>query len=363
MFGIQTGRVACPAVAACCVAVGIASHLSAVSLHRSAWSGSPPVSLVAAQSLIMTGSGMPEVTPEWMNFVAGNFIAPTAGDGFVNIPVTTPAEFWPFTGSGSLTLDVSTRLGSEILDAGLQAVIEANRVSGHPGDPIVVFGYSQSAWIAAVEKQILATRVAAGEILPPIDFVMLANPVRPNGGLFSRLPALSAVTWTPVNSAPTDTSFRTYDIARQYDPFADFPRDPSNVLAVVNAAFGLVNHDYSTVTLDPNDPRYDPNTVVQQYGDTTYYLIPSKLPMLEPLRQTGFGQVADALEPVLTPIVESGYDRTTPYGQHTPALTPSAAAVEAPRVATRTDRPALAPAASRAAAPVHRTEKVGRSRR
>ncbi len=352
-------------MAALCVAAVALGHSSGILSPRLAWH-SAPVSLRAAESLIMTGTGMPDVTPEWMTLVSRNFIAPTAGAGYVATAVTTPAQFWPFTGPGSLTLDESTLLGSRILDARLQAVIEANRAAGTADDPIAVFGYSQSAWVAAIEKQTLMSRQAHGEDLPPIDVVMIGNPVRPNGGLFSRFPSLGAVTWTPLVSAPTDTPFDTYDIARQYDPFADFPADPSNVLAVANAAFGLINHDYSTVTLNPDDPRYDLNTVVQHYGDTTYYLIPSKLPLLEPLRQTGFGQVADALEPVLTPIVESGYDRTTPYGQYTPAPTPVAAAAGGSRPPARADRQARvapAPAAFASTASVHRTEKVGRSRR
>jgi hypothetical protein len=297
-----------------------------------------PVSLLAAESFIMTGTAMPVVTPEWVNLVSANFIAPTAGQRYVPTPVTTPAQFWPITGPGSLTLDASTRQGSRILGPRVQAAIKANLASG---DPIAIFGYSQSAWIAAIEKQVLSDRQAAGEELPPINFVMLGNPVRPNGGLFSRFPSWGVVTWTPVKSAPTGTGFRSYDIARQYDPLADFPRDPSNLLALTNAAFGLMNHDYSGVTVNPNDPRYDPKTVVQQYGDTTYYLIPSKLPMLQPLRRTGFGALADALEPVLTPIVEAGYDRSASYGKPVPATTPFGAEKpagtekESPRSAVR----------------------------
>lgn len=365
MIGVWKGSAGRSTVAMLCVATVALGHLSGILFPRSARQ-STPVFLRAAESLIMTGTGMPEVTPEWMTLVTDSFIVPTAGAGYAGIPVATPAQFWPITGPGSLTLNESTRLGSEVLDARMQAAVEANRESG---DPIAVFGYSQSAWLAAIEKQILMSRIAQSEALPRIDVVMLGNPIRPNGGLFSRFPDLGVVTWTPVLSAPTDTAFRSYDIARQYDPFADFPDDPSNVLAVLNAAFGLINHDYSGVTLNPDDPRYDPDTVVQQYGDTTYYLIPSKtLPMLEPLRQGGFGQLADALEPVLTPIVESGYDRATPYGQPTPASPPVAAVVGAgaarPEVRTaRSPRFVPSAAASGTAAPVHRTEKVGRSRR
>ena len=114
------------------------------------------------------------------------------------------------------------------------------------------------------------------------------------------------------------------DVARQYDFFADFPRYPLNLLADLNVVVGLFfgSHDYRRVTLDPTDPNYDPHTVVQQVGDTTYYLIPDPhLPLLEPLRVLGVPSwFVDSLEPVLRSIVELGYDRTTPYGQPAPAI-------------------------------------------
>jgi hypothetical protein len=108
-------------------------------------------------------------------------------------------------------------------------------------------------------------------------------------------------------------------VARQYDFFSDFPAYPLNPFATANAVFGMLNHNYGPVSLDPSSPNYDPNIVVQQYGDTTYYLIPSKeLPLLSPLRAVGLDQVADVVEPTLRVLVELGYDRTTPYGQHRP---------------------------------------------
>ena len=109
--------------------------------------------------------------------------------------------------------------------------------------------------------------------------------------------------------------------------WADFPTYPLNLLADVNALFGLMNHWYlpesmhggnlvDTISLDPSSPDYSPDTVVQTHGDTTYYLIPSKhLPLLYPLRWIGLGKVADVIEPLLKVFVELGYDRSAPMGQ------------------------------------------------
>ena len=161
------------------------------------------------------------------------------------------------------------------------------------------------------------------------SFVMLANLNRPNGGINARFPGafIEELGWTFSSAAPTDTGFTTVDVARQYDLFADFPRYPLNLLAGLNAVVALFYgaHDYSLVTLNPADPRYDPNTIVEQFGDTTYYFIPTAtLPLLRPLRDLGGDPLTlDAVEPAMRVLVEFGYDRGTPFGQPTGAqLTP-----------------------------------------
>ena len=177
----------------------------------------------------------------------------------------------------------------------------------------------------------LAVEYADQSEVPSVSFVMIGNPYRPNGGFLARLPTVARVLtpWTRTTSSPTDTVFATHDIARQYDMWADFPTYPLNLLATVNALFGLMNHSYlpnsvspllgnliSTVSLDPASPNYNPATVVQKYGDTTHYLIPSEhLPLLYPLRWIGLGPLTDIIEPTLNVLVELGYDRTAPYGQ------------------------------------------------
>lgn len=281
------------------------------------------VGLAASEALIMHGTDE-YVTPEWLAAASRDFITPTTGTSYTAVPVgpyaTSKLELWPFTGITSLTYSESARRGTEILSAQIRALMESNASEGVGDDPIVVLGYSQSSQISSILKQELQDEVDGGAELPPITFVLLANPLRPNGGLTSRFNGVSpfATPWTSIVSSPTDTQFETHDIARQYDFFADFPAYPLNPFATANAVFGLLNHNYGPVSLDPSSPNYDPDTVVQQYGDTTYYLIPSKeLPLLAPVRAVGLDPVADAVEPTLRVLVELGYDRETPYGVHT----------------------------------------------
>jgi hypothetical protein len=123
---------------------------------------------------------------------------------------------------------------------------------------------------------------------------------------------------TPTNTAgAAPGQITTYDIAQQYDGFADFPTNPLNVLADANALMGLI-------LLHPNYQNVNMSQAVFQgtYGDTAYYLIPTyPLPLLMPLEMIPVvGPVlVDTLDPVLRVLVEAGYNRTINPGQPTPA--------------------------------------------
>ena len=280
------------------------------------------VALLSTNALIMAGTDMHGVDQAWVDMAIDGYIRPSLGGDYTGIPVVTPAQFWPFGGPDDMFFDLSVLAGTTVIDAAIDATTE----------PTVVFGYSQSSVIATAAKRRLAERAADAanaESTPPVSFVMLANLNRPNGGLNARFPGafIEKLGWTFSAAAPTDTGFTTIDVARQYDLFADFPRYPLNAIATANAVVALLygTHDYLPVTVDPADPRYDPNTVVQQFGDTTYYFIPTPmLPLLRPLRDLGFDPVLlDAVEPAMRVLVEFGYDRSTPFGQPTGAqLTP-----------------------------------------
>lgn len=276
------------------------------------------VKLVASEALIMAGTNMHVVDQAWVDLAVDDYIRPSLGGDYTGVPVVTPAQFWPFSGPDDMFFDLSVLAGTGVIDAMIDATT----------DPTVVFGYSQSSVIATAAKRRLAERAADASgtgSVPPVSFVMLANLNRPNGGINARFTGavITKLGWTFSAATPTDTPFTTVDVARQYDLFADFPRYPLNLIADANAVVALFYgaHDYSHVTLNPADPRYDPNTVVQHFGDTTYYFIPAPmLPVLRPLRDFGFDPVLlDAAEPAMRVLVEFGYDRSTPFGQPTAA--------------------------------------------
>jgi hypothetical protein len=157
----------------------------------------------------------------------------------------------------------------------------------------------------------------------------------------------SNVTFNPPPT-PTDTGYATTDIAFQYDPIVDFPQYPVNLLADLNALAGLpmVHLSYPNpylptgrIPLVPTElpGGYTPEQLQrlmndpanrQTYGDTTYITIPANnLPLLQLLVDFGAKNdlgavttpIVDLLQPAMRVLIETGYDRTAPYGQPTTA--------------------------------------------
>jgi hypothetical protein len=211
-------------------------------------------------------------------------------------------------------------------------------------NPVVIFGYSQGATVASIEKAQLSRLPAQDQAA--INFVLIGNPNRPNGGLFERLAAFGTV---PILDAtfgqptPTDTGMSTVDVAFQYDGVADFPLYPVNLLAVLNATAGFWYIHGSYLAPNSRDPAGLPNGLTadeldaaiadpanQQHlagSDTTYVLIPTpNLPLLQPLREFGAfthtefltTPLIDLIQPALRVLIETGYNRSLPYGQPAP---------------------------------------------
>lgn len=272
-----------------------------------------PLVLLTATALIMGGTGHPLSSPQdspefidsYTNNATDNYIMLTGfcdTESCTPTAISTPEQFMPV--SGTMPFDQSVAQGRTNLDQAINAQ--------PAGTPIVVFGYSQSARIASIEKRDLT---AAGSTLP-VSFVLIGNPNRPNGGVLSRfqgqqIPILGV---TFDGATPTNTNFKTVDVTRQYDGWSDFPLNPLNPFATANAAAGIyyVHGDYQSVGLG--------NAIYQgSYGDTQYYMIPSnRLPLLMPLADAGVPDpvlaVVDAPTRVL---VEAGYDRSVSPGQPT----------------------------------------------
>ena len=221
---------------------------------------------------------------------------------------------WKLSGLFDLTMDQSMQAGVTDLETAM---------AEHGNDHLVIFGASQGAAIANIEKRKLAEQYPKGTEAPDIDFALIGDPNLPNGGLYARFPGLyiPILDWTFTGPEPTDTQFDTVVVTRQYDGFADFPLYPLNFIADANAVLGMVYvHPYQDdVSLAP-DPTTSP-PIHSQYGDTDYYFFPTEdLPLFGPLRTLGVPeQLIDVVEPFFKVVVELGYDRSIPAGEPTPA--------------------------------------------
>lgn len=257
-------------------------------------------------SLVMGGSGNPLPDTEYVTSVL-RFVTPQFGptDGRA---LPTPEQLYPLTGEKSLALNTSVRQGVTILH---QAIMDQ---IGH-GNSVVVSGYSQSAIIASLEMRQLATMPGAPGP-DQLGFVLLANPMNPNGGLLARfaglgLPSLGIDFF---GATPSDTIYPTSIYTHQYDGFADFPRYPLNIVSDLNAIAGIAFVHTETPLIDigslppgdlvelPVSPGYT--------GNTKYYMIVDHhLPLLTPVRAIPVlgNPLADLVEPSLTTIVNLGY--------------------------------------------------------
>jgi PE-PPE domain len=330
------------------VSVGVAVLVVMVTVVLALVSTVSPVVRLTADStaLILGGTSVPTPDDYYIETVKSHFIAPThPGQEITYVAVTTPEEGWPVTGllrligfavgpqsvwgpggagwpeepwwklSGlfDLTYDQSFQAGVGDLE---QAMAK------YGNDHLVIYGYSQGAVIANLEKPKLAEQYPPGTKAPDIDFVLSGDPNVPNGGIHARFPGLYVpIGWTLNGPEPTDTQFHTDVITRQYDGLADFPLYPLNLVADLNALLGLAYvHLYDldvSLPADPTTSKYYQGT----HGDTSYYFFETPdLPLFAPLRTLGVPEsLIDVVEPFFRAIVELGYDRTIPPWEPTPA--------------------------------------------
>jgi pimeloyl-ACP methyl ester carboxylesterase len=251
-------------------------------------------------------------TPEQSETFALN-IAEAAGanhdpNDYQEVPY--PASIWPFSTGG-----LSDPKWNDSVAQGLAAL-----TADPPGSGDTIIGYSQGAVVATEYKRLHPNE--------NINYVLVENPNRPNGGVLERFDGLTVpildITFngaTPVNPA-SDTSGKTVDISRQYDGWSDFPAYPLNVLADANAIAGIVylhgsTQDLPDTALDGLSTKG--SMYYQVHGDTTYYLIPTdELPILMPFNGIVPDPVLKALDPPLRYLIELGYDRGD-YSAPTPA--------------------------------------------
>ena len=301
-----------------------------------AWGSLYVAALAAAgTALIMGGNShplsVPEDTPDFISryvTAADNaYIAPSGlcGADCTLVAVRTPEEIRLVTGLFDMTFDESVAVGQANLNACIQGLDCTVTFSPYfetesrtaIDDTYVIYGYSQSATVAGNQKLSLIAHPVASTV----SFVMVANPNRPNGGILQRFVGafipLLGITFngaTPTFS-PQPRPLLTVDVARQYDGWADFPTNPVNLLADLNALMG-------TVLLHPNYVDTESPQLQGQFQDSSYYLIPAPItPLLVPLTWVPVvgTPLAIALDPAVRVLVEMGYDRTINPGQPTAA--------------------------------------------
>jgi len=214
------------------------------------------------------------------------------------------------------------------------AVLLQQAIGAVPADggPATLFGHSEGGQVIYAALRHWAADPSTAPDQSRVSWVSIGNPENPFGGVVEKLGLKS----TP--RLPADTAYQGIEVIRQYDGWADFPSDRTNLLAVANAIVGaLTIHPlYNNVNIDdPNNVRYTPDKPDGTPGNVTYVFVPNpKLPLI-----AGTGLLEPALDKILRPIIEAGYNRpggvgTVGNAQAVPAAV-SASSVRVTKPASR----------------------------
>jgi hypothetical protein len=252
------------------------------------------VGLVSNDGWIMGGTGNPVPDTDYVNSVESLYLSQylPANNDFGYLGLETPEQFCPIVCNGSqpdLNFGDSLTQGVLRLDQAIVPDLQA-------GNDVSVLGYSQSATLASIEMNDLINNTPAGVNLNDLNFTLLGDPNSPIGGILDRFQFPDGVgsgSLTPepqhvpflniplgLETTPTD-AFTTDIYTGEYDGWANFPEDPSNLFADLNALIGIETvHPYYPdptpgVNLDTTN-MIDLGTI----GHTTFYDIPAPLPTL-----------------------------------------------------------------------------------
>jgi hypothetical protein len=216
----------------------------------------------AGDGWIMGPTSIPDPTVgDYMSQVEARYLQP-APPWFPGQPtfggyhfdgLTTPEQFCPLVclppPAPQLSFGDSIARGVEILHTAILPQLLA-------GSDVAVFGYSQSATITTQEMADLLAGPPGGGFEPGnLHAVLIGNPSSPLGGVLARFPAQPLLGDQPVylpflhiplSIGPTPTGpFPTEMYTGEYDGLANFPQDPINLLAVLNALVGTATVHFS----------------------------------------------------------------------------------------------------------------------
>ncbi|MDT5322654.1 MAG: hypothetical protein QOD88_5176 [Mycobacterium sp.] len=253
------------------------------------------VALVVDEGWIMGGTGNPVPDEDYLNSVESLYLSqylpppPNSDYSFSGLPA--PEQFCPFICSASqpdLGFGDSVNVGVSDLSSVVVPALQ------DPSNHVAVLGYSQSATVASQLMNELINDHQAN--LNNLSVTLLGDPNSPIGGILDRFQfpdGVGAFSLTPepqhvpfldipLSLATTPTSGIATDIyTGEYDGWANFPEDPSNIFADINALIGIETvHPYYP---DPT-PGVNLDTAhiinLGSIGDTNFYAIPAPLPTL-----------------------------------------------------------------------------------
>ncbi|WP_286141152.1 PE-PPE domain-containing protein [Mycobacterium sp. IS-1742] len=201
-----------------------------------------------------------------------------------------------------LPVDPSVEAGQQPLDDAVDAAEGS----------VLIVGYSEGSLVAERYKRTLTAAEAQN-----VDFLFIAAPFVPNGGVYSRFPGLRLPGFTSTGAAAPSPADETF-VTLEYDLIGDFPAY-ANPLSLANAVAGLiyVHGDQGPDNVDLETAPQSVKVVTSEAGGTdTYVLIRAEhLPLLRPIRDlaaaTGTTGVVEpfvgAVEPTLRLLVDMGY--------------------------------------------------------
>jgi hypothetical protein len=246
--------------------------------------------LLADEGWIMSGTGNPVPDQGYLNSVESLYLSQDSGFSFQGL--TTPEQFCPIVCNPSepnLGFGDSLNTGASDLNNVIVPALQG-------GNDVAVLGYSQSADVATVEMNDLLNNTPAGVNLNDLSVTLLGDPQSPIGGIldrfqfpdgvgaFSLSPEPQHVPFVdiPLSLATTPTTGIATDIyTGEYDGWANFPEDPSNLFADLNALIGIgtVHPFYPDPTPGVN---LDTNNIIDlgTIGNTHFFDIPAPLPTL-----------------------------------------------------------------------------------
>jgi len=273
------------------------------------------VGLVANEGWIMGGTGNPIPDTEYLDSVEKLYLPA----GYNYQALETPEQFCPIVCNPSQpTLGFGDSVNAGATD--LQNVVVP---ALNDGDKVSVLGYSQSATVASqVMNGLIADHQAN---LDNLHVTLLGDPNSPIGGILDRFQFPDGVgqfslspepQHVPFLDIPLDlgttpsTGIATDIYTGEYDGFADFPSDPANLWADLNALIGIETvHPYYP---DPTPGvNLDTANIVNlgTIGSTDFSAIPAPLPTLAFMYDGGpAGQFFyDVFSPFATLLDDWGY--------------------------------------------------------